>query len=323
MSGGQPRSSGELLGREAELGAIVELLEAARSGQSDALLVRGEAGMGKSVLLAAAAEHARARGIALQVVRGIPGEVDFGFAGLQRLLIPFMDGYDGLPKVQREALGAALGLTDSGAPDRFLVGLATLTLLAEADPGHPKLLVVDDAHWIDQESLNTLVFVARRLQAESLAIVFGARPEGLGARAFDGIAVLELTGLSVEATTELLALASGGVVDPAVGRRVASGTQGCPMAVVELAADLSPAQLIGTVSLPDPLPIGERLEELYLQRALALPSSTRQLLLIAAADPSAQLHTVLAAGGLYLASMLVGPRGGLVYRLVRPRHLEA
>ncbi len=298
MSGGQRPSRGELLGREAELAAIVEPLEAARSGRSGALLVRGDAGMGKSVLLAAAAEHARSRGLAIQVVRGVPGEVDFGFAGLQRLLLPFMAGYGGLPKAQREALGAALGLTDSVTPDRFLVGLAALTLLAEADPGVPQLLVIDDAHWVDQESLNTLAFVARRLQAESLAILFGARPEGLGARAFDGIAVLELAGLSVEATTALLALASGGVVDPTVGRRVARGTQGCPLAVVELAGDLSPAQLVGTVSLPDPLPIGERLEELYLQRVLALPASTRQLLLIAAADPSAKLPTVLSAGAL-------------------------
>ena len=298
MSGGQRRSSGGLLGREAELGAIVGLLEAARAGQSGAIVVRGEAGMGKSVLLAAAAEHARATDIPIRDVRGIPGEVDFGFAGLQRLLIPFMDGYGSLPRLQREALGAALGLTDAGTPDRFLVGLAALTLLAEADPELPQLLVIDDAHWLDRESLDTLVFVSRRLQAESLAILFGTRPEGAAARAFDGIPVLDLPGLSIEVTTQLLAVASGEAVDPEVGRRVATGTQGCPLAVVELAGDLSPAQLIGSVSLPDPLPIGERLEELYLQRVLALPTSTQQLLLIAAADSGAHLHTVLSAGAL-------------------------
>ncbi|MCL3819356.1 helix-turn-helix transcriptional regulator [Aeromicrobium wangtongii] len=296
MSDDPRPSSGTLVGREVEFGVIAALLEAARSGESGAVVVRGEAGMGKSALLSAITEHARTSGIRIHEIRGVPGEADFGFAGLQRLLIPFMDGYDGLPKIQREALGAAIGLMDEGTPDRFLVGLATLTLVAETEPGRPKLLVLDDAHWLDQESVATLAFVARRLQAESLVIVFGARPDDRVARSFDGIPTLVLSGLSVGAATELLALSSGATVDAEVGRRVATGTQGCPLAVIELAGDLTPAHLVGAVSLPDPLPIGARLEELYLQRVRALPAATQQLLLIAAADPGAHLSAVLSAG---------------------------
>ena len=287
-----------LIGRDADFGLLVDVLEAARSGQSGAVLVRGEAGMGKSALLAAVVEHARTAGTRVREVRGVPGEADFGFAGLQRLLIPFMDGYRGLPRPQREALGAAIGLLDPSAPDRFLVGLAALTLLAETEPGRPKLLVIDDAHWLDRESLDTLAFVARRIRAESLAIVFGARSEGAGARVFDGIPTVELAGLSVEATSGLLSVTAGSAVDPEVGRRVAAGTHGNPLAVVELARDLSPAQLVGTAHLPDPLPIGRRLEGLYAGRVRALPGSTQQLLLIAAADPGAHLATVWAAGAI-------------------------
>ena len=286
-----------LLGRDAELDQLLDLLEVARSGRSAAILVRGDAGMGKSALLSTVAERARATGLHTSELQGIAGEAGFGFAGLQRLLIPFMDGYGELPAPQREALGAAIGLTDSGAPDRFLVGLAALTLLAEADPGRPQLIVIDDAHWLDRESLDTLAFVARRLQAESLVIVFGARAQGAAAQAFDAIETLELGGLSVAATTELLSARSA-TIGPEVGRQVAAGTQGCPLAILELAQSLSPAQLAGTVKLPDPLPIGDRLEGLYLSRVRVLPAATQQLLLIAAADTAANLATVVSAGAI-------------------------
>ena len=303
-----------LFGREPELGRLTELLEVARSGQSGTVLVRSEAGMGKSALLAELTERARDMGLRTSQLQGIAGEADFGFAALQRLLIPFMDGYGELPRPQRDALGAAIGLADSAAPDRFLVGLAALTLLAETEPGRPKLLVVDDAHWLDRESLDTLVFVARRLQAESLVIVFGARPEGAAAHAFDAIETIELAGLSVEATTELLSTRSG-TIDPDVGRRVAAGTQGCPLAILELVRDLSPAQLTGTVALPDPLPIGERLEGLYLSRVRALPAATQRLLLIAAADTAAHLDRVLSAAaitGLSADALEAAESAGLV-----------
>jgi len=313
-----------LFGREPELGRLTELLEVARSGQSGTVLVRSEAGMGKSALLAELTERARDMGLRTSQLQGIAGEADFGFAALQRLLIPFMDGYGELPRPQRDALGAAIGLADSAAPDRFLVGLAALTLLAETEPGRPKLLVVDDAHWLDRESLDTLVFVARRLQAESLVIFFGARPEGAAAHAFEAIETIELAGLSVEATTELLTTRSG-TIDPDVGRRIAAGTQGCPLAILELVSDLSPAQLAGTMRLPDPLPIGERLEGLYLSRVRALPAATQQLLLIAAADTAAQLATVMSAGaitGLSADALDAAQSAGLVdvATTVRFRH---
>ncbi|MBO3088834.1 AAA family ATPase [Cellulomonas dongxiuzhuiae] len=288
-----------LCSREAELARMTDLLEVVCSGRSGALLVRSDAGMGKTVLLAEVTAHARAEGVRTRELRGVAGEADFGFAALQRLLIPFMDGYGELPGPQRQALGAAIGLTDAGTPDRFLIGLATLTLLAETEPDRPKLIVIDDAHWLDRESLDTLVFVARRIQAESLAIVFAARPEGAAASSFDGIASVDLGPFSVAATTELLAVTTGAVVDPEVGCRVAAGTQGCPLAVVELARDLSPGQLAGVIPLPDPLPIGGRLEELYLERVRALPAPTQQMLLIAAAATgAAHLATVVAAGAL-------------------------
>ncbi|GAB2613381.1 ATP-binding protein [Pseudactinotalea suaedae] len=304
-----------LLGRQPELDRLVDLLEAARSGASGALLVRSAAGMGKSTLLAEVATHARSMGIRTSELRGAAGEADFGFAALQRLLIPFMDGYSGLPAPQREALGAAIGLASSTAPDRFLVGLATLTLLAETEADRAKLIVIDDAHWLDRESLDVLVFVARRIQAESLALVFAARPDDRVARSFDGLATVELSGLSAAATTELLSTASGSVVDPDVGRRLAVGTQGCPLALVELVRALSPGHLVGTIDLPDPLPIGDQLEGVYVERVRVLPTSTQQMLLIAAADSRAELATVLSAaalGGLSADALDAARHEGLI-----------
>ena len=287
-----------LIGRDADFGLLVDVLEAARSGQSGAVLVRGEAGMGKSALLAAVVEHARTAGTRVREVRGVPGEADFGFAGLQRLLdILFMDGYRGLPRPQREALGAAIGLLDPSAPDRFLVGLAALTLLAETEPGRPKLLVIDDAHWLDRESLDTLAFVARRIRAESLAIVFGARSEGAGARVFDGFRPLARR--AVGRGDVRAAVGDGRLGRRPRGRPSRRGRHPRESAGRRRAR---PRPLPGPARQPrspaDSLPIGRRLEGLYAGRVRALPGSTQQLLLIAAADPGAHLATVWAAGAI-------------------------
>jgi predicted ATPase len=168
-----------LLDRAPETAALEGVLAAARDGLSGVLVLRGEAGVGKTALLEWAVGQARD----LQVARvaGVQAEMGLGFAGLHQLLIPFLGGLDGLPGPQRQALGSAFGLVDGPAPDRFLVGLAALTLLTDAAAGRPVLCLVDDAQWLDQVSVEVLGFIARRLYADRVGMLFTVR-EGRGRR---------------------------------------------------------------------------------------------------------------------------------------------
>ena len=266
-----------------------------RDGLSGVLVLRGDAGIGKTALLEWAAGQAHD----LQVARvaGIQAEMGMGFAGLHQMLVPFLGGLAGLPGPQRQALASAFGLVAGPAPDRFLVALAALTLLTDAAAARPVLCLVDDAQWLDQVSVEVLGFVARRLYADRLGMLFTVR-EGEGqATALAGLPELTLGGLPEDAGGELLATSTGARVDARVSAQVVAGVGGNPLALVELAEELTPAELSGAVPLGWPLRFGGRLEELYLARVRGLPAGTQTLLLVAAADPTGDPVLVYAAAG--------------------------
>jgi DNA-binding CsgD family transcriptional regulator len=280
------------------------VLAAVRDGLSGVLVLRGDAGIGKTVLLEWAA--GQAHDMQLARVTGVQAEMGMGFAGLHQLLVPFLGGLPGLPGPQRQALESAFGLVAGPAPDRFLVGLAALTLLTDAAAGRPVLCLVDDAQWVDQVSVEMLGFIGRRLYADQVAMLFTAR-EGEGdAAALAGLPELVLGGLPGEAASELLAASAGARVDGRVSAQIVSGVAGNPLALVELAGELTPAELTGRVPLSWPLRFGGRLEELYLVRVRALPADTRMLLLLAAADPGGDPELVYKAAG----QLGTGPEAG-------------
>ena len=280
------------------------MLAAVRDGLSGVLVLRGDAGIGKTVLLEWAA--GQAHDMQLARVAGIQAEMGMGFAGLHQLLVPFLGGLDGLPGPQRQALGSAFGLVAGPAPDRFLVGLAALTLLTDAAPGQPVLCVVDDAQWLDQVSVEVLGFIARRLYADRVGMLFTVR-EGEGqAAALAGLPELMLGGLPEEAGGELLATSAGARVDGRVSAQVVAGVAGNPLALVELAGELTAEELSGAVPLSWPLRFGGRLQELYLARVRALPVDTQMLLAVAAADPTGDPALVAKAAG----QLGTGPEAG-------------
>jgi len=293
-----------LLGRARETAALEGVLAAVRGGRSGVLVLRGDAGIGKTVLLEWAA--GQARGMQLARVAGVQAEMGMGFAGLHQLLVPFLGGLDGLPGPQRQALESAFGLVAGPVPDRFLVGLAALTLLTDAAAGRPVLCLVDDAQWLDQVSVEMAGFIARRLYADRVGVLFAVR-EGEGdAAALAGLPELALGGLSGEAANELLAASANARVDGRVSAQVVAGVGGNPLALVELAGELTPAELSGAAPLSWPLRFGGRLEELYLARVRALPAGTRLLLLVAAADPGGDPGLVYTAAGQLGASPEAG-----------------
>jgi DNA-binding CsgD family transcriptional regulator len=285
----------ELLGRATETAALEEVLAAVREGRSGVLVLRGDAGIGKTALLGWAAE--RAAGLLAARVAGVQAEMGMGFAGLHQLLVPFLGGLDGLPGPQRQALGSAFGLVEGPPPDRFLIGLAALTLLTDAAAATPVLCVVDDAQWLDRASVEVLGFVARRLYADRVGMVFGVRDEEGQAAALAGLPELAVGGLPAAAGGELLAASAAGPVDGRVSAEVVAGVAGNPLALVELAGELTSGELSGTVPLGWPLRFGGQLEELYLARVRGLPEPTRTLLLAAAADPSGDPELVRKAAG--------------------------
>jgi DNA-binding CsgD family transcriptional regulator len=284
-----------LLDRAAETSAVEGVLAAVRDGLSGVLVLRGEAGIGKTMLLDWAA--GQAGGMRVARVAGVQAEMGMGFAGLHRLLIPFLGGLDGLPGPQRQALGSAFGLADGPPPDRFLVGLAALTLLTDAAAERPVLCLVDDAQWLDQVSVEVLGFIARRLYADRAGMLFTVREGEEGAAALAGLPERMLGGLPEEVAGELLAASATAPVDGQVSAQIVAGTAGNPLALVELAGELTAAELAGVVPLSWPLRFGGRLEELYLARVRALPADTRTLLVAAAAEPSGDPSLVAKAAG--------------------------
>nr|WP_239523184.1 AAA family ATPase [Geodermatophilus normandii] len=283
-----------MVGRDVERAAIAALVDAARHGRGGALVVRGVAGSGKSTLLT----HALAAAPGTTVLRtsGVESESPLAFAALQRLLWPLRARTDALPSPQQAALRAALGEAE-GEGDRFLAFLGTLSLLSDAAERSPVLAVVDDAHWLDDASAAALLFVARRLQAERIALLFAARDgEAHGFEAPDLPAVV-LGGVTGETAGTLLTSRAGGVVDPAVRDRLVAATGGNPLALGELSAALTGDQLAGREPLPASLPLTEGVERGFLDRYRRLSGRAQRLLLVATADDTARLTVVRDAAG--------------------------
>jgi DNA-binding CsgD family transcriptional regulator/tetratricopeptide (TPR) repeat protein len=268
--------------RLSERETLEELLHGARNGQSGVLVLRGEPGIGKSALLRDMAE--RASDFRVAQIGGVESEMELPFAGLHQLCAPMLDDLGALPQPQQRALRVALGLTSGDAPDPFLVALGTLTLLSEVAEKQPLLCFVDDSQWLDGASLQVLGFVARRLLAEPVAIVFATRDSSEDGN-LSGLPALALDGLDDEAARSLLATAVPGRLDERVRDRIVAETRGNPLALLELPRGFSAAQLAGGFGLPELVPLSGRIEESFLRRLEDLPQETRLLLLVAAAEP--------------------------------------
>ncbi len=230
----------DLFGRQRECEALDDLLTGLRDGGSRVLVVRGEAGIGKSVLLEYAAGQADR--VVVTWARGVEADMELPYASLHQVCAPFLDGIEELPQPQRDALRVAFGTAVGDPPDRFLVGLAVLTLLTRASETRPVLVLVDDAQWLDQVSLQTLEFVARRLLAEPVAMAFAVRdPEGRSV--LGGLPALQLKGLEPAAAGELLASAVGGRLEERVRDRFVAEMHGNPLALLEFSRGRSAAEL--------------------------------------------------------------------------------
>jgi DNA-binding CsgD family transcriptional regulator len=275
------RGSG-LRGRRSESKALDQLLVDARNDHSGVVLVRGEAGVGKTALLDYLAE--RADGFRVARAVGIESEMELAYAGLHQLAAPMLDGLTDLPAPQRDALSTAFGISAGEPPDRFLVGLAALSLVSEAAERKPLLCIVDDAQWLDRVSSQTLAFVARRLLAERIVLAFGVR-EPSGDLELAGLPELVVTGLGDSDSRALLDSVISGPVDQRVRDQIVAETRGNPLALLELPRGLSPAELAFGFGLTDTMPLAGRIEEGFLRRLEPLPAETKRVLLTAAAEP--------------------------------------
>ncbi|WP_329427190.1 AAA family ATPase [Streptosporangium sp. NBC_01495] len=276
----------ELVGRDAEIRHLAELIGGVFAG-GGALVIRGEAGIGKSALLAVAVADAEVRGHQILTTTGVRSETCLPYSGLRRLLRPLREHDGALPPLQREALRAAFGTTDGPVPDLYLVGLATLNLLAEATARVPALVVVDDAHWIDEASAQVLTFLARRLESEQVVLVAATR-YGLDDA---GLPLLSLEGLADEASGRLLDAVAPELA-PTVRRRVLSEANGNPLALTELPGAWGDGDAALRTS---GLPLTARLEESFGSQVAGLPAATRELLLVAAANDGGALAETLSA----------------------------
>jgi DNA-binding CsgD family transcriptional regulator len=271
-----------LLDRAHEREQLHRLVAGVRAGQSAALVLRGAAGVGKTALLTHMA--AAADGCRVAWTAGVESEMELAFAGVHTLCAPMLGRLEHLPDPQRDALGTAFGLSAGPPPDRFLVGLAVLSLLADAAEEQPLVCIVDDAQWLDRVSAQTLAFVARRLLAERVGILFAVR-ELPDEQAFDGLPELMIEGLGADDARLLLDATIPGPLDERVKARILDETRGNPLALIELPRGLSPAELAGGFGLPDSRPLTSRIEQAYLQRVETLPRETQLLLLTAAVEP--------------------------------------
>jgi DNA-binding CsgD family transcriptional regulator len=271
-----------LVGRANEQQAIDSLLEGARQGLSAALTFRGEPGIGKTALLDYATESAAD----FQVLRvaGVESEMELGFAALEQLCRPMAAHFERLPDPQATALKVSLGLRSGESPDRFLVGLAVLTMLSELAGQGPVLCAVDDAQWLDQASAQVFGFVARRLEAESTVLLLAGRSSD-NRTELSGLPVLALGGLSEADAGQLLSLALAGRLDQGVHNRIVAEAQGNPLALLELPRASVPTELAGGFGIPESAAVAGRVEESFRRRIEQLPGPTQRLLLLAAAEP--------------------------------------
>ncbi|HUE26639.1 MAG TPA: AAA family ATPase, partial [Solirubrobacteraceae bacterium] len=294
--------------RRSEREALVGMLAAVRSGQSRVLVVTGEPGVGKTALL----ESALGGAAGFRVLRavGVESEMELAFAALQQLCAPLMDRLDRLPAPQQEALGVAFGLCAGDAPDRFLVGLAVLSLLSEAAAEQPLLCVVDDAQWLDRASAQALVFVARRLLAESVALVLVTREPS---DELEGLPKLAVEGLRDADARALLGSVLRVPLDERVRERLVAETRGNPLALLELPGGLTSAELAGEFGLLDAPGLSGRIEDSFRRRFAGLPAETQRLLLVAAAEPVGDPVLVWrAAGRLGIAVQAAADTDGLL-----------
>ena len=277
----------ELFGRSDECAVLDNLVHAVRAGESRALVLRGEAGVGKSALL----DHLAGAAADCRVIRtsGVQAEMELAFAGVHQLCLPFLDQLDGLPAPQRTALGTALGMRDGPAPDRFLVGLAVLNLFSNAAAERPLLCLVDDEQWVDRASAQALGFVARRLGAESVALVFAARQPS---DAISGLPSLVVRGLHDAEARALLNAVLSGPLDTRVRDQIIAETRGNPLALLEIPRELTAEELAGGFGLPGALRLPAGIETTYGARIEALPQQSRLMLLLAAAEPTGDAAVV-------------------------------
>jgi DNA-binding CsgD family transcriptional regulator len=292
-----------LTGRFSERAVLDRFLADVRVGQGRALVVRGEPGMGKTVLL----DYLAGRAAGCLVVRaaGVQSEMELAYAGLHQLCAPMLDHAQALPVPQREALRTALGLSAGPVPDRFLVGLAVLGLLSEAAGKRPLVCLVDDQQWLDDASAQALGFAARRLAADPVGLVFAARVPG---KDVAGLPELVVEGLSEDDARELLASMLTGPLDAQVRDQIIADTNGNPLALLELPAGLTSAQLAGGFGLSGAVPLDGRIEESFARQLAALPVQARRLVQLAAADPSGDPVLVWrAAGRLAIGTGAAGP----------------
>jgi DNA-binding CsgD family transcriptional regulator len=271
-----------LIGRRSECDVLDQLIDAVSAGEGRALVIHGEAGIGKTALLEYAAE--KARNFRVERASGVEWEMGLAFAGLHQLSTQMLDRLERLPGPQRTAVETAFGLSGGSPPDRFLVGLATLTLLSAVADERPLLCLVDDTQWIDRPSVQALTFAARRLVAEPVGLLFAARETG-EEHELGGLRDLAVSGLYRDDAQALLASVITGPMDESVRERIVAETRGNPLALLELPRSLTAAQLAGGFGLPESGSLAGPIEQSYRRRIEALPPQTRRLMLVAAAEP--------------------------------------
>ncbi|MDQ1458755.1 MAG: hypothetical protein QOI08_239, partial [Actinomycetota bacterium] len=292
----------DLVGRERECRALEELLDAVRVGDARVLVIRGDAGIGKTVLL----EHLTYAASGCTVVHavGIESEMEIPFAALHQLCASMLDRLDALPEPQREAISAVFGLTTGGPPDRLLIGLAVLNLFSAVSDDGPLVCVVDGAQWLDRESAQALAFVARRLLADPVCVVFATCWRVADFAEFPELVV---DGLHDADAHTLLSTVLHAPVDVRVRERIVAETRGNPLALLEWPRGLTPAELAGGFGMPALLPMAGQIEENFRRRVAELPRATQRFLTVAAAEPTADPVTVWRAA----SALGVGPQDAM------------
>jgi DNA-binding CsgD family transcriptional regulator len=300
-----PAVPSKLLGRRSEREALDRLVADAVAGRSRVIVLRGEAGVGKSALLGYLSGRVAGWHVARAV--GVESEMELAYAGLHLLCAPMLDHLDRLPAPQRDALATVFGLSPGAAPNRFLVGLATLTLFADVAERQPLACIVDDAQWLDRASAQILGFVGRRLLAERIAVVCAART-GAGDHVLAGLPELSIPGLGDSDARALLLANVPGPLDARVCDQIIMESHGNPLALLELPRAWNVADLAGGFGLPGGHPVAGRIEQSYVRRLQQLPSDTRLLVLTAAAEPLGDLVLLhQAAGALGVDIAAAGP----------------